>query len=52
VHAAGFFFVVRNLRAAGRLMMMMAAEPGNWQSHIKPLGVVPGGFFISRDHGG
>jgi hypothetical protein len=24
---------------------MMAAEPGNWQSHIKPLGVVPGWLF-------
>jgi hypothetical protein len=41
---AGFFFVLRNLRAAGRLLMM-AAEPGNWQSHIKPLGVVPGWLF-------
>jgi hypothetical protein len=40
----GGFLAVRNLRAAGRLLMM-AAEPGNWQSHIKPLGVVPGWLF-------
>jgi len=45
------FFVVRNLRAAG-LLLMAAAEPGNWQSHIKPLGVVPGWlFYFARPWG-
>jgi hypothetical protein len=31
---------------------MAAAEPGNWQSHIKPLGVVPGWlFYFARPWG-
>jgi hypothetical protein len=42
----GSYLWARNLRAARRFVMA-AAELGNRQSHIEPLGVMPGRLFIA-----
>src|SRR6202171_1103808 len=44
---AGFAWRPRTLRAT-RLVMITAAELGNWQSHIKRLGIVPRVAFLFR----